>query len=130
MVGAAEGQAKEEDSGERGKQKVHINARLYNIIHCSFIRIPMIIHMYNITCLHACACVHTQGSGALLVVTTVCCYSELAIPTCTYLRRVCVRPCALPDLNKTSLPHFTSIHCTHCCTPCTYISSHHHHTTH
>ena len=38
--------SKEEDSGERGKQKVHINARLYNIIHCSYIRILMIIHTY------------------------------------------------------------------------------------
>ena len=59
--------------------------------------------MYNITCLHACACVRTQGSGALLVITTVCCYSELAIPTCTYLRRVCIHPCAMPDLNR---PHY------------------------
>ena len=71
MVGAAEGQAKEEDSGERGKQKVHINARLHNIIHCSYIRILMIIHMYNITCLNACACmcVHACsriGSGIQL----------------------------------------------------------------
>ena len=57
MVGAAESQAKEEDSGERGKQKVHINARLHNIIHCSYIRIPRIIHMYNITCYtHVRAC--------------------------------------------------------------------------
>ena len=40
-------------------------------------------------------------------------------------RRACVRPCALPDLNlnKTSLPHFTSIHCPHCCKPqCMHLS--------
>ena len=58
----------------KGETKVGINARLYNIIHCSYIRILMIIHTYNITCLHAYACVRTQGLGALLIITTVCCY--------------------------------------------------------